>query len=374
MTHPRYHRVPYVLGTNLATTAATGRFDEAAFRNDTQYPMEVYGIGFALAASLASPATQGYRDVGIAIVDTARDLSWVKSGAFPRVSTLVDLVGNVQNGSDILQYNGTLWAFRTPTIVPPEGKLSVELRNYIANTSVNLALTVKGALLVPATSAKLIEVADRYRYSVPWMGKLSSMPVGRGRPFGFAYPGWTPVGDAARRAPNGTPLISYERFPYLLTSSQSEASGIPTVFTPADFRNDSPFDVHIYAAGLSLAGAEGEFATQNIHDVSLRVIDVARNQEWAKDQIRLSALVASNGSRMNIGRGSTWHSTKWDLGPGTVLPPSGQLTTYMRNESTGLGSMTLDVTFLGEQLIPVLEGTSYAEWFRRHVEAVPSYV
>jgi hypothetical protein len=283
-------------------------------------------------------------------------------------------VGNVQNGSDIVQYNGTRWDFRSPTILPPEGKLSVELRNFVASTSVNLAVTIHGSLLVPATSAKMVEVADRYRYSVPWMGKLASGPIGRPRPFGFAYPGWTPVGDAARRAPNGTPIIGYERAPYLLTSSQSEASGIPTVFTPADFRNDSPFDVHVYAVGLSLAGAEREFATQNIHDVSIRVVDVVRNQEWAKDQIRVSSLVASNGSRMSIGRGSTWHSTKWDLGPGTILPPGGQLTTYLRNEDTAVGSETLDVTFLGEMLLPVLEGTSYAEWFRRHAEAVPSYV
>lgn len=374
--HPRYHRVPYVLGDSLTSTSNTAKFTEGSFRNDTEFPFEVYGVGFALAAAVASQATQNYRDVGISVADVARGISWTKSASYPRISTLIDLAGNRHDAApntDILQYNGTLWSFRRPTIIPPEGNMSIEMRNFVAATSATLGLALKGSLLVPAASARLVETADRFRYTVPWMGRLSANPIERGRPFGYAYPGWTPAGDAARRAPDGTPIIGYERVPYLMTSSQSEANGIATKFTEADFRNDSPFDVHVYAVGLSLAGAEANLATQNIYDVSLRVVDVLRNQEWSKAQVRCSSLVASNGSRMAVGQGSTWHSTKWDLGAGTILPPGGQLTAYMQNENTALGSMTLDVTFLGEQLVPVLEGTRWAEWYRRHIDAVPSY-
>ena len=378
MAHQRYHRVPYVLGASLNTTAATDRFNEAQFRNDTAYPFEVYALGFDLANAVSSPADQGYRDVGIHIQDQSRNTPWTKGGNYPRVATLVDLVSNIHTGAsgqDLQAFNGTRWSLRYPTIIPGRSKLGVSLRNYIAPTGVNLTVAVQGALIVPARPGLELDAVAHWDRAAAWSGLgRNNLNQSIGPMMGRSWiPGSGPRSSEELAKQRNGAILAYERVPFVMASSQSEADGVPTIFPESDFRNDTDYDVHIYEVGMSLAGAEANYATQNMHDVSLRVVDVLRNREWSKSQIRAASLIYSNSSRMRIGQGTTWHSTKWDLGPGTVLPPGGNLRAFMQNMDTALGSQTLDLSFIGDMLIPIVAGTPHAEAFIQALNAVPTW-
>ena len=162
-----YHRVPAILQTDaLAFGAASGLGNAVPsqpfdLRNDTQYVMEIEAVGFALNGAVASPAVESLSRIGIKLTDLNRELPWFqRTGAsdsnitvpgtelFARPSVLVDLASNFYrtNGDDLLQWSGSRWSLRYPTLLLPGAIINLRAFAYEARAQ---NITVAGSRTLP---------------------------------------------------------------------------------------------------------------------------------------------------------------------------------------------------------------------------------
>jgi hypothetical protein len=353
-----YHRVPFVLRTDALSFGAGSGLGNAVptfpydLRNDTQYVMEIEAVGFGLQGAVESPADESLSRVGIKIVDLNREVPWFQNAGatdssitvpgtelFARPSTLVDLASNFyrSNGNDILQWSGNRWTLRYPTLLLPNATLNLRAFSYEARAQV-ITVSLIGSLLVPTLQGPIGDAALRL-----------------GRPWQVPPPH---KGD----------ILGYEWVPYVLYSEDTGTAGGSEFLPQQDFRNQSPYDMIIYEVGLysSLLNASSA-STASLP--ALRVVDASRNVEWGSRFQQIQRLWPGSTNRNAISnQQSQWFHTKWDLGPGTILPSGEKLQVFVQGASTGI----LGLAFIGALQRPVYDGTPYADAWRKHISASPA--
>jgi hypothetical protein len=373
------HRVPYVLGGSTSTSGNVARIAEQTFRNDTRYPMEVYGVGFSLANAASSAADQSYDQIGIALEMPLPQASagckieaqsWQRAGFYPRIATLIDLVGNRPTGADLFAFNGARWRFRDPFLLPSKSAAQATLRNTTGVTA-TIDVVLLGALLVPPTAdPRLFDLEKFSDGASAWTGLLPPDLEIRPAPFGRTPdPRWS---RALLQGPNRVDqILAYARHPYVLGGQLTLSAAGTMLFDDAGFRNETKYTFHAHEVGIALEEALDQYPAQNLRDIFIRIMDLTTGQDWMKTHQRASALVPLAGSRMEIGQGSVWMGTKMLLGPGTILPSGGGLQAEAYRDPAV--SMTLHLSIIGSLLVPIMGGTAHANVLRDHISAVPSW-
>lgn len=340
----RVHRVPYVLGTTLSQTGAVDTLLEGAFRNDTGWPLEIYGFGFSLGGSVASVANQNLGELGL-MFDAGR-VAWGRQGMYPPIATLVDLAGNssgaAPGGADIFTFHGSRWSLRHPTVLRAGEQIVIGVLRIPASGTYAIDVSAIGALLTDVPDdARLSPIASRWDRAQPWTGALPPELAPRPFPFGLTPPrGWqVPAGEL------------YEYAPYVLTSQQTlTASGL-AIFPEADLRNTTQYDWVVHAVGMFTDGSLDGSPGQGPRDVNIHVYDLGARWPWSRLSHRFAALADYAGSIMGVGQGGVWTATKWNVGPGALVPPGAGLRITGANNLSE--SVTARISAIGELAIPV---------------------